>query len=81
MANQKKKVNGETIITAVIAIIFIFLIGACTFGTGSSSSSKANDAEVKAMEDKWKANCAAKTDAYHKCSYSAWEGRCVCKTR
>ena len=64
----------------IIIILLCFVLVGLT-GCGSSHSSNVSDAEVEAYEQQKKANCSAKSDAYHKCSYSNWEGRCVCKTR
>jgi len=54
----------------ILAIIIVLLFG------GNSSSSDDEDTTPK----KYTA-CENRSDTYHKCSWSAWEDRCVCKQR
>ncbi len=63
---MKKKYIMIFIITIILAVC-----------SGCSSSSDEGD---EIMEERRSA-CEAKSSTFYKCSYSLWEGRCVCKQR
>lgn len=67
-----RRANAPAIIEVVCFIIFLI------FGIGFDSSSSSDDDDY--TPKKYEA-CEAKSDTYHKCSWSITEDRCVCKQR
>lgn len=66
---------GFFLLMVIIIIVSLAIIGS---NSGSSSS---RENKAREMEERKETKCRAKSDDYNKCSYSAWEGRCVCKRR
>lgn len=81
-SSQKSSDIGCGIIAGgfFLLMMIIFIVSLAIIGSSSGSSSSREN-KAREMEERKEAKCRAKSDDYNKCSYSVWEGRCVCKRR
>lgn len=80
---MKKEESWGSIIKSGLLRAVIIVVGlwaVFSFINTMSDQYEKEDEETNKIMDK-KAACDTLTDAYHKCTYSVWEERCVCKER
>lgn len=79
---KNKKIGPGVILAGGLLLIFIIMIISLAIinGTGNGNPSKKKNPDYYAKEVERK-TCGNKSDAYHKCSWSTLEQRCICKQR
>ena len=63
-----------------LLFVIVFIVGLILIGISSCSVDDSRKEEEKELARK-REYCSAKSNTYYKCSYSIWEGRCICKQR
>lgn len=64
----------------LLFFVIVFIVGLILIGISSCSVDDSSKEEEEELARK-REYCSAKSNTYYKCSYSIWEGRCICKQR